>query len=245
MEFNIKSWNEVPFSSYIEITQLYDKSIFQRNLEAVIILTDDDEWDYVSTKKITQVISENPWINLKPSINFKHKIGEWSCKPLTKLTLSEWIDLEKYILDGKYENIISLLYRKNKLDEWGNVTYEPYLYSCNERSSLFLDYPTTYLYGAIEAAIKYRDDVLTSFRELFDSMEEEEFEATEEEKMFMSEAEIIELKKQIKKDNEKKYYAWQKLLDDVSGGNWSTIPSILELPVIFVFNMLMMKRKFS
>lgn len=243
--FGILGWDDVPFIKYIDIISIQEDSVFKRNLELITILTDSDEWDDLPTKKITEVINSNKWLSSKPNSNHKNKIDEWTLKPFNKFTLAEWIDLEKYILERKYENLIALCYRKTKQDEWGNIIYEPYLYNCSERSDVFLDYPVTYLFGVIESAIKYRDSLLNSFYELFESIEESDFEPDNDELTYMTEAEIIELKQQIKKDNEKKFYSWQKLLDDISGGNWSYIEEILNLPVVFVFNMMMMKKKYN
>lgn len=243
--FDICGWDDVPFIKYIEILNLEENSIFKKNLELITILTESDEWDDLPTKTITEIINSNSWLSTKPSNNFKSNFDIWTLKPFNKFTLAEWIDLEKYILEKKYENIIALCYRKTKQDEWGNIIFEPYLYNCNERSDVFLDYPVTYFFGVIESAVKYRDNLLNSFNELFESIEDSEFEPDNDELTYMSEAEILELKQQIKKDNEKKFYSWQKLLDDISGGNWSYIEDILNLPVAFVFNMMMMKKKYN
>jgi hypothetical protein len=242
------SWEEISFEKYLELIEVdlnEEYSFFTKSLEKLCIISDSDEWDEEPSSVIYSSITSNQWILSPPTVNYKINLNNWSLKPFNKFTLAEWIDLEKYILDKNYKNIIALSYRKTKQDEWGNIQFEPYLFNCNERSNEFLEYPITDVFGVIESSIKFRDDLLNSFRELFESLEEEDFETTEEEKELMSEEEIKEIKEQIKKDNEKKHYSWQKLLDDISGGNWSYIEDILNLPVIFVFNMMMMKKKYN
>ena len=44
-------------------------------------------------------------------------------------------------------------------------------------------------------------------------------------KEMLSPSEIKEIVNQIKNDNLKKNFAWQHLLDDISGGVWSNIPA--------------------
>jgi uncharacterized protein YwgA len=242
------SWNEISLEKYLELIEVdlnEEYSFFTKSLEKLCIITDSDEWEEEPSNVVYKVVSDNKWILTPPSINYKLKIDLWSLKPFNKFTLAEWIDLEKYIIDKKYQNIIALSYRKTKEDEWGNIIFEPYSFNCNERSNQFLNYSINDVFGVIESSIKFRDDLLNSFRELFESVEEEDFEVTDEEKQLMSNEEIKEIKEEIKKDNEKKHYSWQKLLDDISGGNWSYIESILNLPVVFVFNMMMMKKKFN
>jgi hypothetical protein len=242
------NWDEITVRQWLEINDVLindELSTFSKTLELLLLLTESDEWEEMPSSEIYKLMPSLYFIYYKPSNNFKIEFDKWKLKPFSKFTLAEWIDLEKYILEKKYENIIALSYRKVKTDEWGNIEYEPYLFNCNERSLQFLDYSINDVFGVIESAIKYRDNILNSFREIFESIEEEDFEATDEEKQFMSDAEIQELKQQIKKDNEKKYYSWQKLLDEISNGNWSYIESILNLPVVFVFGMMMMKRKYA
>jgi len=240
------SWHEITVGEYIELKEIEnddDLSFFGKNLEKICLLTDSDEWDEKPANQIFKVIKENDWLVSKIPGNYKKEIDDFKLIPFHKLTLAEWIDIEGYIIKDKILNVIALIYKQHKVDEWGNIEFEPYKYKTDDRLSKFENCYITDVYGAIEDVVKFRENVLSNYSELFVNLDED-FEATEEDKEFLSEKEIEEIKQDIKKQNERKEFAWQKLLDDISGGDWTRIEKLLEMPVLFVFNMLLMKEKF-
>ena len=241
-----EGWDDISVKEYSEIQDIIreNNTTFKRSLELLCYLTDSDEWEDMSTTAIIKAYLDCKWLSQPPIINsIPQKIGDYELKPLSKLTLAEWIDLDSSIIAMDNAKIASLLYRKTKLDEWGNIVYEPYEYSLASRLELYEDLPITSLGGLFSSVNEYRTKLLTTYAELFDSYDDGAL--TEEEKDLLSEAEIKDIEASMKNDNRKKDFAWQKLLDDISAGNWSTIPKVLELPHSFVFNMRLAKKVYG
>lgn len=240
-------WHEITIGEYIELNEIESNSelsFFGKNLEKVCLLTDDDSWEDKSFGEVIGVIKENNWLISKIPSNHKTEINNFKLIPFTKITLGEWIDLEGYVLNDKLLNVVALLYKQHTTDEWGNVEFEPYKYKTNDRISKFEEIYITDVYSAVEDVIKFRESVLRSYQDLFVNLDED-FVADEDDKELLTEQEIEEIKRDIKKQNERKGFAWQKLLDDISAGDWTRIENLLEMPVLFVFNMLMMRDKFK
>lgn len=245
MEVYQKSWTDVTIEEYKEIVDIKTNTNGYINvaLELLCYLTDSDVWDDMSTIEVIKKYKEISWINTIPQNEFKNEILNYSYKDISKLSLSEWIDIDSAILENDFQKICAILYRQKEIDKWGNVIFEPYIYSPNERKVLFNDIPITDVYNTIELTFKYREKLLSAYSELFESYEDENL--TNEEKEMLSDIEIKQIENQIKIDNRKRNYAWQHLLDDISGGDWSSIPKILELPHTFVFNMRLAKKIYN
>lgn len=241
-----KNWDEISLEKYLEIIELESEDLTQFDfyLEKLCILSDDDSWQDEEYTVIYQTINENKWLNLMPT-SFKEKVGDYIIKPLNKLTLAEWIDLDKFISKKEIAKIIALLYRKTSIDKWGEVEYEPYQYSVNNRLDEFLVIPVNDIIGYAIKASEYRMKVLNNFSSIFSTMDDSEFIESEEDKQYLTPAEIEEQRSIIKLENERKKYSWEYLLNEISNGDWSRTEEILELPAIFVFNMMSMKQKFN
>lgn len=240
-----ESWEDISVEEYKEIIDIKanTKGYINVALELLCYLTDSDEWDNMSTQEIIKAYKKINWINTIPKTEFNTEILKYSYKDISKLSLSEWIDIDAAILANDFQKICAILYRQKEIDKWGNVEFEPYLYSPNERKVLFNDIAITEVYNTIELAFKYREKLLSAYSELFESYEDETL--SPDEKEMLSNVEIKQIETQIKNDNRKRNYAWQYLLDDISGGDWSSIPKILELPHTFIFNMRLAKKIFN
>lgn len=245
MEVFQNGWEDVTLEEYNDVIKIQQENngYLSRALETLCYLTDDDGWDDMPSQKVIQEYLKIKWVETPPINNVIEHIGNYKLKPLNKLNLSEWIDLDDSIVNGEYSNIISILYRKYEEDKWGNIEYEPYKFSLKERQEFSNNLPITNVFGVINSAYKYRETLLSSFAELFEGYDDEVL--SEDEKEMLSPSEVIEIENQIKNDNLKKNFAWQHLLDDISGGVWSHIPAILELPHTFVFNMRLAKKIYS
>lgn len=245
MEIYQKSWEDITIEEYKEIVDIKTNTDGYINvaLELLCYLTDSDIWDDMSTTEIIKKYKEISWINTTPLNKFENDILIYSYKDISKLSLSEWIDIDSAILENDITKICAILYRQKEIDKWGNIEFEPYIYSPNERKVLFNVIPITDVYNTVELAFKYRDNLLSAYSELFEGYEDENL--SSDEKEMLSDAEIKQIENQIKNDNRKRNYAWQKLLDDISGGDWSSIPKILDLPHTFIFNMQLAKKIFD
>lgn len=237
MEVFQEGWQDVTISEYLDLQEISKNSsgLLNRSLETLCYLSDSDEWEEEESGVILKEYLKHSWLKSPPINPTVQTVGDRILKPLSKLTLAEWIDLDSAIVNNELTKIPAIVYRSWKKDEWGNIEYEPYKYSINERAVEYEITPITTLVGVITEAIEYRSKVHSSFSDLFEQYEDENL--TEEETQQLSDAEIKTIQEDIKKDNEKKLFAWQRLLDDMSGGDWSVIPSVLDLPHTFVFNM--------
>lgn len=239
-----KGWEEVSFRTYLELLDidLSDASPFTKNLEKLCTLSESDDWEDQSSILIQTTIIENNWLNNTPNIDYKDEIGQYKMKPYSQYTLAEWIRLDTCISNKNYSGIIALAYRKVDYDNWDNVIYEPYTYSSKERIEEFIDEPVTNLFGVLTTAIEFRSKTLKDYNSIFGSLEDEDFEEDEEDKKYSTPAEINQQRLDIKKENVKKKFAWEALLQNISGGNWSEIEKILSLPALFIFHNLLAQK---
>lgn len=246
MKLYQENWDDITISEYQHIIKIHDKytSVFPRALEVLCYLTDSDEWEQLEPHYIIEEYYYNIWLEHPPILNnVADEINEYRLKPFDKLNLGEWIDLDNAIINDEYSKILAILYRKWKVNEWGVIEYEPYEFTLTERIKIFDDCSTAEVIGVINNSYQYREDLLRVFSGLFESYEDEEL--TDEEQEMLSESEIREIEEGIRNDNNKRDFAWPRLLDDMSSGNWANIPGVLELPHTFVFNMRMAKKVYE
>lgn len=237
MEVFQKGWEDVTLEEFLDIENIKRENpgYLKRSLELLCYLTDSDEWEDIPSGDVIKEYLKNEWLSKPPIQNeIKQSIGKYSFKPFSKLSLSEWIDVDAAILASDLSKVSAIVYKQTKEDEWGNINFEPYEYSATERSKDFINLPITDLIGVWYSALTYRENLFKVFADLFEGYDDE---LSEEEKDMLNPSEIKQIEDSIKIDNRKKDYAWQKLLDDISGGVWSHIPKILELPHTFVFGM--------
>jgi len=152
-------------------------------------------------------------------------------KPLDRLTLGEFIDLEHYAVQfvQNFDILLSILYKRWKTDEWGNLIFEPYTYSIMSRKELFHEVSINEVYGAVKNYIDYSNDFKKRYENLFNPViEEEETELDEDD---------------LKAEAEEKVFnkwSWEKLLYDLSNQDLTKIDAVTDLNLVFVFNMLSM-----
>jgi hypothetical protein len=240
-----KGWEDITLAEYLDLEKINSESVglLNRSLETLCYLTDNDGWEYESSGTVLKTYLDNKWLSIPPTNQTANDVSIYKLKPISKLTLAEWIDLDSCIVKRELTKIPAILYRKFKSDEWGNVIYEPYEYSLTDRSNQMEDYPITKMIGAINEAYKYRENLHKVFHELFESYEDENL--TNDEKEQLSPGEVKEIEESIKRDNKKKSFAWQRLLDDMANKNWASIPAILDLPHTFVFNMRLSRKVYG
>lgn len=247
MELLPTDWAEVSLSTYIDILNITSTGQLARSIDTLAILTEDDVWDNLPTTAIYTAMKRIAWLNTTPTTNITPVVaGLYTYMPTHLLTVGEWIDMENFILTKNYVALVAMFYRQTELDKWGNILYEPYIYNPNTRGELYLDLPISTVYGSIEAAIKFRDDTIHSYPDVFDTLDNvDEIGTTEDDQKYLTSSEIQELKKSVALDNMKKSYGWNKILDDVCNSNWADIEKLTTLPVIFFFNMLRTKKLYA
>jgi len=128
-----------------------------------------------------------------------------------------------------------VLYRNYKQDEWGNEIYEPYTFDMNVREAEFDMMHIKELYAVVGEYIKWRNQLIDTYKVLFDGGETNE-ELTEEETEGLQSHEIQQLKRDIERQESLKKFSWQKLVFDLAGEDITKMKSVFELPALLVFN---------
>jgi hypothetical protein len=231
-----KSWNEVRVEQWIELNSIDPEefnSVFLQTLEGISILSDTDpeELEDLSPEELIELASKISFIKREPSNKPKQAVKGFLLKPLDALTLGEFIDLEYYSsqLATNFTRLLSILYKRWKRDEWGNLVFEPYVYKIEERIHEFENVSINEVFGAVNNYVNYSNDFKKRYENLFNPViEEEEVELDEED---------IKAEQQEKVFNK---WSWEKLLYDLSNQDLTKVDAITDLPLVFVFNMLSM-----
>jgi hypothetical protein len=185
-------------------------------------------------------------MNLKGLSNELLLDGEtYTLQPFKKLTLDEFIDLE-YFLQNDYlvhiSHIVSVFWRRTRLDEWQNLHFEPYIFSPFDRQEQFDDVEITKVYGILNEYLKYRENFMQKYTALFNSDDEPDDEKLDPKDFDTIEEYKDELKAQEQSKKARKW-GWESLIYDLCEGDFTKIKAVGELPLILVFNMLAMRKE--
>ena len=244
MEIDLPSgWCQIKYYQWKELIELEesDLSFYSMHIERFAILTDttssDECWEEMDTRDIKNIVSDLKWLKTSPTNNFKRKIYDFEIKDINLITLGEFIDLEYYFSENYYENLLNIcavLYRKTKIDEWGNKSFEPYgVINIQERSKLFEEIYIEDIYGIIKYFIDFKETFNETYENLFEpTFEDIELDDDVEEEYDEEEQKEIEEEKKLNK------WGWENILHNLSGGDITKYDEITNLPLIFVFNQL-------
>ena len=247
-----KGWHEVKLYQFKELRELKDsEGFFNTQLETLAILLDvpSDELEELSLDEIGELFKSVKWVLSEPKKAHANEViidgDTYILKPFKKLTLDEFIDLN-YFLTNDYlkhiSHIVSVFYRRIKTDNWGNVEFEPYIFNPFDVFDKFDDLNITQVYGLIPEFLKWRDDFLKKYENLFNQDDDEDDEPLDV-KEFDSLEEYKESLKAQEQAKKSKKWGWESLLFDLCEGDLTKIKAVGELPLIFVFNMLSMRKE--
>lgn len=232
-----RNWNEVSVSQWQELNSI-DKeefnSFFLQIIEGLSILSDTDpeEFEDLDPEELINLAKQVSFIKREPSNKPNELVKGFRLKPLDRLTLGEFIDLEHYTMQlaENFDILLSILYKRWKTDEWSNVIFEPYSYSLVSRKEVFSDVSINEVFGAVNNYISYANDFKKRYENLFNPIIEEDEPADLDEDDLKAEAEEKVFTK----------WSWEKLLYDLSNQDLTKIDAVTDLPLVFVFNMLSM-----
>jgi hypothetical protein len=238
-----KSWSEIDVLQFKEIRELYTiPEVFNREIEILAILADvsSEELEDLDIEEVTAMISEIKFVNSEPSKLYKHQLYPYHFKPLDKLTVGEYIDLEHYFSKDYNQNIghiASILYRQKTTNDWGVTVFEPYNFSPRVRYELFEDYCINDIYGIIPEFIAFRENFMNTYGNLFhdDNGEEDE----DERPTNSQESKDLQLKKSEIK------WGWERLIYSLCNEDLTKFEEVTNLPLIMTFNMLAMKKELN
>jgi len=238
-----KQWSEVTLEQFIEFSQIdREQGAYHYNSEALSILSDEpiDVIEDLDVDELAELVNESRWCTSEPSKIYKHELLGMVFKPFSKLTLYEYIDLDYYFSNdyiGNIANICAICYRQSRVNEWGEEILEPYDYDCTLRADKFLDLPITDVYGILQEFIKYRDNFLKNYENLFSGELDEEL--SNEERQEMDPEEI----KEIEKEQSLVKWSWEQTIYGLTKGDITKSDKVGALPLIYVFNILSMKKE--
>jgi len=238
-----KQWSDVTVEQFIDFNGIAkDQGAYYYNSEALSILADEpiEVIEDLDVDELTELIKENSWCVSEPSKKYKHELLGMKFKPFNKLTLYEYIDLDYYFINnyiGNIANICAICYRQTRVNEWGEEIMEPYDFDCTLRAEKFLDLPITDVYGILQEFIKYRDNFLKNYENLFSGELDEDL--TDDERQEMDPEEI----KEIEKEQSLAKWSWEQTIYSLTKGDITKSDKVGALPLIYVFNILSMKKE--
>ena len=238
-----KAWNQISIESFIELRTLSDEDgVFNYQIDVLCTLLDcyPEDLDDITIEELEDLLIEVKFIKGEPHKNYKNEIGVYQLKPFNKITLGEFISLESYFSNNYIEkllNIVAILYRRVRVNEWGDNVLESYNYHSNDRLNWFLDFPITDVYGLLPEYIKFREDIIDQYKNLMSESYEDDFEP--------SENMDSEEQKELEEEKKQKKWAWEQLIWSLCNEDLTKFHAVCELPLILVFNFLGMKKELS
>lgn len=238
-----KKWSQVTLEQFIDFSRIdKEQGAYHYNSEAISILSDEpiEVVEELDVDELAELVSEAKWCTAEPSKKYKHELLGMKLKPFSKLTLYEYIDLDYYVSNGYIVNldkICAICYRQSRDNEWGEEILEPYDYDCTIRAEKFYDLPITDVYGIIHEFLKFRDNFLKNYENLFSGELDEEL--TDEERQEMDPDEI----KEIEKEQSLAKWSWEQTIYSLTNGDITKSDKVGNLPLIYVFNIISMKKE--
>jgi len=239
------SWSDITVEQFIELSTLDTTGgSYSYNSEALSVLCDIplEDIEDIDIEDMSDLMYELDFTKSQPKNFYRNELLDMVAKPISKLTLYEYIDLEHYFANDYVKNlaiIAGIRYKHTEVDKFSNLIYEPYSYSPKDRQELFLELPITEVYGLIQEFLQYRDNFLKTYENLFNPEGEEDL--TPEEKLEMDPEEVKEIE-QTKKSTK---WSWELMIYNLCGGDLTKYEALGELPLVLVFNMLGMKKELS
>jgi len=232
------SWNDILVDQYIELRELnLELPYFDLMLETISIVTDTDidELEELSFTELIDLEKKLTWLTSEPSKNITKQIDNKRFIGFDNLTLGEFIDLNHYFSENFVTNlptICGILYRQQKTNEWNELITEPYEYDPRNRADLFTEVGIVQVYGIIGLFLEYKSNFEETYSTLFKpDLSDEDIEDLDE-----------ETKKDIEEEERLDTFSWERLIYSICQDFNTTPEQTLNMSVIFVFNMLSMKK---
>ena len=242
----LNSWNDITVDQFIQLKSVEESdfhSLLSFKMDQLFILTntsiEDDIWNDVDTDKLQELFEEMDWLKVQPSLNFSRSVLSYHFKELNTITLGEFIDLESlfninYLL--KLPEICAILYRQNRLNDWGHIVIEPRTYSEFERADQFMDVKITEVYGILQAYLTFKKKFIDGFENLFEEPMTEQEQEEAPEPLTAEDFEAVRKEKAVIKWN------WERIIHYFAQSHSLTFDQVTELKLIFVFNQLSMMK---
>jgi hypothetical protein len=233
-------WNQVSLEQFIELRQLKgEDGVFNHNIDILCVLTDSlpEDFDDLDIAEVAEIFKDLQWLYTEPSKLYADRIGKFYLKPMTDLTLGEFIDLEYYFTNDYLQylpNICALLYRIPELVEDNVVAqWESTKFKTSSRVHYFLDQPITKVYGVLTEYIKFRDTFITSHKNLM----------TEQVAEDLNDITDPDEKKEAEREKSSQKWGWEQLIWSMCNGDITKYDQVINMKLVLVFNFLAMRKE--
>lgn len=235
-------------SDYIEcmhvLKERFDEEI-DRSLSLISIVNDVpfEQLELMPIKEVQRLVGD---INIELSRKHYevHSVGDFHLVPNNRITLGNFIDLETYIHEpDDLTKCFAILYRKQRLDDWGNVEFEPVKFDIQERANVFLDFETSDVIGRLNTYNEFRNQIVESYKAIFgldDEKKDEPIDFTG-----LTKAEIREIEEEEKKRQEQARFSWESFVYWLSDNSLVNVEQVLNFPVVYALNMASMRKVFQ
>jgi len=199
-----------------------------------------EDIEELAIDELEELLLSVKFIRDEPPKNYKSELDKYKLKPFNKITLGEFISLESYFSDNyilKLPNIVAILYRRVRVNEWGDETLEPYNYHSSDRLDWFLDYPVTDVFGLLPEYIKFREGFIDQYKNLMTESYEDDFEIDSN-----MDAEDL---KAVEEEKKQQKWGWEQLIWHLCNEDLTKFHAVCDLPLILVFNFLGMRKELN
>lgn len=233
----LKSWKQITIRQYLDIISLdindyADNIAFQCDKISILYDIPIEEIEELSFDAL-QDLDNLPFLKKLPtSVSL---MEGYYLKSFTRLSLGEFIDLQHYISD--VQNVpfmLAILVRKGIINDFENVTLEPYEYTLQQRKDLFENQYMGDMYSIYADFINFNNNILDKYSDLFitsNDDQDEEIDIQDE-----------EIKAEIEAEKKHSMFAWDKLIYNLTDGNLAYYKEIINLPFILILNTISMKK---
>lgn len=224
-----KNWKQIKVDQYVELRSLREEdfgSLFLFNIEllAIVMDTEADELDDLTSDELTENINALRWIGREP-VGMQNSVMHYNLVSLKRLSLGEFIDLEHYFANDYIKNLTNICaIRYRNADEKYN--YDP-----TDRANEFNELPITDVYGIIPEYLKFREEFIKAYENLFMPDIEETDDLDPEDK------------KEEEEEKRVQKWSWERVIYDLCNGDITKTEQVTELPLVMVFNFLSMKHE--
>jgi hypothetical protein len=233
-----KSWNDVTVAQYIEARKSVNMdSNFESQLELLGVLADvpTEDLEDLELDEFSALLAKISFVQSEPNKRAAQSILEYQLKPLNKIKVEEFLDLEYYVTKDYIEYlpiICAILYKQTRVDEWKHLSYEPHEYDLEERSKEFLNLSINSVYGVVTSYLEWRENFLNTYSNLFDEpITQEDLQEVEPED-----------RKELEAEMKMSKWAWEKTIYILANEDITNMEKVLGMNLIFAFNMLSMKK---
>lgn len=237
-------WSRISLGVYLEFKKIQqlELGLSEYTLELVSLFNDispdDPIFEEVDFDDLLQIHSNTHLLDNDPLPRLSNW-NEYQLKPLTKMTLGEFIDIENLVSNEDFIVILcSILMRRNKTDEWGNIVWEPYEYNPLDRVDYFMDLPVNIAFGIFKEWESFRINFMNNYDNLFNPPIDNGGDEVEEE---LTGRELLEAKKEMLVEEAKKKWSWESLVWSLCNEDITKMTEVFNTPVILAFNILSMK----